>query len=116
MPVMTERKLLVIPSLLWRSLFVGDIPTIENIIQQWGIAKENSELFASMTLLRPHRLRKNQHKEKDKSAGQDLAQKSTYEQQVGLKERIRSMLESEELIPRVSICGSEVSECYKTRR
>ncbi|KAM0791476.1 hypothetical protein ACM66B_005929 [Microbotryomycetes sp. NB124-2] len=81
--------------LLWRSLFTGDIATVESIVQQWGIAKENSELFASMTLLRPHRLRKNQ----DREASKDKPQ-TRYDAQVGLKERIKSMLESEELIPR----------------
>ncbi|KAK4049505.1 hypothetical protein OIO90_005456 [Microbotryomycetes sp. JL221] len=87
--------------LLWRSLFTGDIATVENIVQKWGIAKENAELFSSMTLLRPHKLRKDnkerQSQQADNGAGQS---QSTYEQQVGLKERIRSMLEAEELIPR----------------
>lgn len=80
-------------SLLWRSLFVGDIAEIERIGQSWGIAKDNSDMLASATLLRPHRLRK-------KITADATASQTTYEQQTGLKDRLRAMLENEKLIPR----------------
>lgn len=51
-------------------------------------------MFASMTLLRPHHLRKKKESEKPKA-------QTTYEAQTGLKERFRSMLQNEQLIPRV---------------
>jgi aarF domain-containing kinase len=85
--------------LLWRSLFVADLSTIERIAQKWGIAKENSDMFASMTLLRPHRLRQKAQIVENNGAGKDL---SKYQAQTGLKDRLRSMLENEQLIPRVS--------------
>lgn len=85
--------------LLWRSLFVGDTAAIENIVEKWGIAKQNSDMFASMTLLRPHHLRRKP------TVAEKTEQKSTYDPQVGLKDRLRSMLESEELIPRVRSCA-----------
>lgn len=84
-------------SLLWRSLFVADLPTIERIAVSWGIAAENSDMLASATLLKPHRVRK----QTLNTDGTKIA-KTTYEQQTGLKDRLRSMLQSEELIPRVS--------------
>jgi peptidoglycan hydrolase CwlO-like protein len=55
-------------------------------------------MLASATLLKPHRVRKQANTEE----GKKLA-KSTYEQQTGLKDRLRSMLENEELIPRVRL-------------
>lgn len=55
-------------------------------------------MFASMTLLRPHQLRK-------KAPVAPAAEKSTYEAQTGLKDRLRSMLENEQLIPRVRLCS-----------
>ncbi|BGP16304.1 hypothetical protein JCM10213_006461 [Rhodosporidiobolus nylandii] len=80
--------------LLWRSLFTGDVAKIEDIAASWGIRRENSNIFASLTLLRPHKLRKTKaEEEKQKEV-------SAYDQQVGLKERLKTMLESEELIPR----------------
>ncbi|GAA6013806.1 hypothetical protein JCM10207_008198 [Rhodosporidiobolus poonsookiae] len=81
-------------SLLWASLFSGDVKTIEDIAVKWGIRRENSNIFASLTLLRPHKLRKKKNEEEQK---QEAAR---YDQGVGLKERIKNMLESEELIPR----------------
>jgi aarF domain-containing kinase len=54
-------------------------------------------MFASMTLMRPHRLRK-----KIEPAPGDAKDAPTkYEAQVGLKDRMRAMLENEQLIPRV---------------
>lgn len=52
-------------------------------------------MFASMTLLRPHHLRKNHQPAKDQTPV------SRYEAQTALKARLRSMLQNEELIPRV---------------
>ncbi|SCV72202.1 BQ2448_4896 [Microbotryum intermedium] len=108
--------------LLWRSLFVGDTKTIEGIVQSWGIAKEHSEIFASMTLLRPHRLNKEKSGAdgngsagasahgglKERKIGEKRKEEwgdrpkevSKYEQQNGLKERLRDMLQNQEQIPK----------------
>ncbi|KDE09314.1 ABC1 atypical protein kinase [Microbotryum lychnidis-dioicae p1A1 Lamole] len=104
--------------LLWRSLFVGDTKTIEGIVQSWGIAKEHSEMFASMTLLRPHRLNKEKgagaekvdgglkerklgEKRKEEWGEKDRPKEvSKYEQPNGLKERLRDMLQNQEKIPK----------------
>ncbi|GAA6034088.1 hypothetical protein JCM8097_000689 [Rhodosporidiobolus ruineniae] len=83
--------------LLWRSLFVGDVQKIEDIAASWGIRRENSNIFASLTLLRPHKLRRTKAEE---AAQKEKKAVSEYEAQVGLKERLKTMLESEELIPR----------------
>jgi hypothetical protein len=53
--------------------------------------------FASAILLRPFQV--NKHK-KDKQA--NVPEKTQYEQQVELKRRMKTMLENEQLIPRVS--------------
>jgi len=81
--------------LLWRSLFVGDVKSIENIAVNWGIRRENSDIFASLTLLRPHRLRKKSPEEQNKTTAV-----SRSEQQASLKERIKTMLAQEDLLPR----------------
>jgi hypothetical protein len=65
-----------------------------------GIACHQSDAdcrFASAILLRPFQV--NKHK-KDKQA--NVPEKTQYEQQVELKRRMKSMLENEQLIPRVS--------------
>ncbi|WWC64250.1 uncharacterized protein I303_106859 [Kwoniella dejecticola CBS 10117] len=78
---------------LWRSLFVLDVPKIETIARKWGIALD-ANMFASAILLRPFQVNKNK-KQKEK-----IPEKSQYEQQVELKERMKKMLENEQLIPR----------------
>lgn len=84
---------------LWRALFVLDTDTIERIAKSWGIA--NSNLFASATLLRPTTVKK-----EDKTAEQierekeGKKEKSAHQAQNELKERLRTMLENEQLIPR----------------
>ncbi|GAA6014657.1 hypothetical protein JCM11491_000184 [Sporobolomyces phaffii] len=85
---------------LWRSLFVGDVKAIEDIAVKWGIKRENSDIFASLTLLRPHKLKKQHEGEGQTEAEKKFGEQNRYEQQVGLKARIKTMLESEELIPR----------------
>jgi aarF domain-containing kinase len=52
--------------------------------------------FASAILLRPFQVNKN------KRAKAEEKPKTEYEQQVELKQRLKSMLENEQLIPRVS--------------
>jgi aarF domain-containing kinase len=86
---------------LWRSLFVGDVAAIEDIAVKWGIKRENSDIFASLTLLRPHKLKKQHENHEPTEAEKKFGEQTRYEQQVGLKARIKTMLESEELIPRV---------------
>nr|XP_019009613.1 Atypical/ABC1/ABC1-B protein kinase [Kwoniella pini CBS 10737]OCF48394.1 Atypical/ABC1/ABC1-B protein kinase [Kwoniella pini CBS 10737] len=78
---------------LWRSLFVLDVPKIETIARKWGIALD-ANMFASAILLRPFQVNKGK-KQKEK-----VPEKSQYEQQVELKERMKKMLENEQLIPR----------------
>ncbi|GAA5996651.1 ABC1 kinase family protein [Rhodotorula paludigena] len=85
--------------LLWRSLFVGDVKSIEDIAVSWGIRRQNSDIFASLTLLRPHRLRK-QLKEQQGGGEGKTPEQTRQEMQSTLKERLKTMLESEELIPR----------------
>lgn len=53
--------------------------------------------FASAILLRPFQVNKN----KKDATGQPEVAKSDYERQVELKTRLKSMLENEQLIPRV---------------
>ncbi|GAA5840258.1 hypothetical protein JCM9279_002327 [Rhodotorula babjevae] len=87
--------------LLWRSLFVGDVKSIEDIAVSWGIRRQNSDIFASLTLLRPHRLRKKPSSPEEQTPEErKSAAIARQEQQAGLKDRIKTMLESEELIPR----------------
>ncbi|KAL0247555.1 hypothetical protein I308_103625 [Cryptococcus tetragattii IND107] len=81
---------------LWRSLFVIDIPTIENIAKKWGIALDPN-LFASAILLRPFQVRKDKGRPKNDSKP---TEEDKYQQQVELKRRLKTMLENEQLIPR----------------
>ncbi|EIW66956.1 hypothetical protein TREMEDRAFT_34176 [Tremella mesenterica DSM 1558] len=77
---------------LWRSLFVLDVPKIEEIARGWGIALD-ANMFASAILLRPFQVVKNKSVISEKPL-------SAYEQQVELKRRFKTMLENEALIPR----------------
>ncbi|GAA6023072.1 hypothetical protein JCM8202_004662 [Rhodotorula sphaerocarpa] len=88
--------------LLWQSLFTGNVAEIENIAVNWGIRRQNSDIFASLTLLRPHRLHKKQEEEEAAKNGEGAKSEEQLrlEQRAGLKERLKTMLESEELIPR----------------
>ncbi|BGP24726.1 hypothetical protein JCM10295v2_003645 [Rhodotorula toruloides] len=86
--------------LLWQSLFTGDVRTIEDIAVKWGIRRQNSDIFASLTLLRPHRLRKKESEEEMTKEEREKRERDKFEQRAGLKERLKTMLESEELIPR----------------
>lgn len=89
--------------LLWQSLFTGNVSEIENIAVKWGIRRQNSDIFASLTLLRPHRLRKKREEDEARIAESGKTEQQVrLEQRAGLKERLKTMLESEELIPRVS--------------
>lgn len=86
---------------LWRALFVLDTNTIERIGKSWGIA--NSNLFASATLLRPTTIKKeksDEQIEKEKKERNESKEKSAHRAQEELKERLRGMLENEQLIPR----------------
>lgn len=83
-------------SLLWRSLFVMDTDTIDRITKSWGIA--NSDMFASATLLRPFHIKRKNKKSSSKQEPQ--LDPNSFEAQQGIKERLKSMLENEELLPR----------------
>ncbi|KAB5594595.1 5-methyltetrahydropteroyltriglutamate homocysteine S-methyltransferase [Ceratobasidium theobromae] len=80
---------------LWRSLFIGDLETIENIAEAWGIRRGNANLFSSAILLKPHRVQKYDADQDDHGAPQDH-----YSQQVMLKEKMKTFLEFQDLIPR----------------
>ncbi|WVQ94794.1 hypothetical protein IAU59_001877 [Kwoniella sp. CBS 9459] len=80
---------------LWRSLFVLDVPRIETIARKWGIALD-ANMFASAILLRPFQV--NKHKKGGKK--DETPEKTQYEQQLELKQRMKTMLENEQLIPR----------------
>lgn len=54
--------------------------------------------FASAILLRPSQVRKDKYKRHDTKV---VEEKTQYEQQVELKKRLKTMLENEQLIPRV---------------
>lgn len=92
---------------LWRSLFTLDIPSIERIAREWGIALDPN-MFASAILLRPFKVTPAEQQKKKEQQEQALAQaqggsggaKSDYDQQVELKSRIIHMLENEQLVPR----------------
>lgn len=79
---------------LWRALFVMDTDTIDRIGRSWGIA--NSNLFASATLLRPTTVKK----EDRPKPTVDADGKTAHQAQRELKERLKTMLENEQLIPR----------------
>jgi aarF domain-containing kinase len=70
------------------------MPTCELVIL---LRKNQADVrFASAILLRPFQVNKN------KRAKAEEKPKTEYEQQVELKQRLKSMLENEQLIPRVS--------------
>ena len=101
--------------MLWQSLFTGNVSEIENIAVKWGIRRQNSDIFASLTLLRPHRLRKKQEEERAKADGEQKTEEQIrLEQRVGLKERLKTMLESEELIPKVSLAATSFPRIPRT--
>ncbi|CAE6453877.1 unnamed protein product [Rhizoctonia solani] len=83
---------------LWRSMFVGDLETIEasTIAEAWGIRKGNANLFSSAILLKPHRVHKPDPSQEE---SQDVPT-DQYSQQVMLKEKMRTFLEFQDLIPR----------------
>jgi aarF domain-containing kinase len=83
---------------LWRALFVLDVDTIDRIAKSWGIA--NSNLFASATLLRPTTVKKEHKTPEQIEADKTAHKKSAHQAQEELKERLRTMLENEALIPR----------------
>lgn len=70
-----------------------DVPEIERIARNWGIAVD-ANMFASAILLRPFRV-------SEKKEAKEAPELSQYEQQVELKRRMKTMLENEQLIPRV---------------
>ncbi|KAG9101983.1 methionine-synthesizing 5- methyltetrahydropteroyltriglutamate--homocysteine methyltransferase [Ceratobasidium sp. 370] len=84
---------------VWRSLFVGDLETIENVAESWGIRKGNANLFASSILLRPHRIQKNEQSTNPEE-DHDEKQMDNFAQQAALKEKLRTFLEFQDLIPR----------------
>ncbi|WRT68836.1 uncharacterized protein IL334_005817 [Kwoniella shivajii] len=72
----------------------GKPQIIEGIAKKWGIAVD-ANMFASAILLRPFQVNKNK-----KNGKNVVPEKSQYEQQVEIKERMKKMLENEQLIPR----------------
>ncbi|KAH8925095.1 ABC1-domain-containing protein [Atractiella rhizophila] len=74
----------------WRSLFTGDMKSVEDISTSWGIG--NADMFASMTVLRPHKLNHGQKGE----ARSDTSQASPMD----AKSILKNLLQKEQLFPR----------------
>ncbi|CAE6405153.1 unnamed protein product [Rhizoctonia solani] len=68
----------------------------QNIAEKWGIRKGNANLFSSAILLRPHRVQKPDPSQQEH---QDVPS-DHYSQQVMLKEKMKTFLEFQDLIPR----------------
>ncbi|PKK75131.1 ABC1-domain-containing protein [Rhizophagus irregularis] len=81
-------------SLFWKSLFLMDTETINEICQEWGI--NDPEMFASATLMKPYNPKTALHI----ATNQKFSLKDAYEMQMALKERIKKFLSNTELIPR----------------
>ncbi|KDN51971.1 ABC1-domain-containing protein [Tilletiaria anomala UBC 951] len=79
---------------LWKSIFEGDIKTLDTITRQWGMGEEVSELFASATLLRPWR------KPKTTGEQEQLRKKTDLEIQQEMKDKIKNFLVHVELLPK----------------
>ena len=57
--------------------------------------------MASATLLRPFKSGRSKKKDDRKGISETM---STYDKHMNVKERLKTLLESEELVPRVSLC------------
>ncbi|TXT13586.1 hypothetical protein VHUM_00953 [Vanrija humicola] len=76
---------------LWRSLFVLDVPKVEEIGKRWGFGLDPN-MFASAILLRPAEIKKAEKKERKTM--------DKYHQQLEVKKQLKVILENEKFIPR----------------
>lgn len=74
--------------LLWKALFSLDEPTIRQIAQSWGIGSDQSDMFASLALLKPY------HRTGDK-----LAKLSKFERESLLADRFKSFFSDTDKFP-----------------
>ncbi|TPX32412.1 hypothetical protein SmJEL517_g04447 [Synchytrium microbalum] len=79
--------------LFWKSLFTGDIPSMERIAQSWGI--RDVQMLASSTLQRPWSPGKTIH-----SGDQRPSAKELFDMQVQAKERVKHFMKDTELLPK----------------
>jgi aarF domain-containing kinase len=77
----------------WKAMFTSDKQALSEICSSWGIRDAN--LFASATLMKPYNPDKAIH-----IAQFHQTSKEVYEMQVLLKEKIRTLLENTEKVPR----------------
>ncbi|KAF8681603.1 ABC1 family [Rhizoctonia solani] len=80
---------------LWRSLFIGDLDAIEASVLKYLLFKTRPHALAAI-LLRPHRVQKPDPSQQEH---QDVPT-DHYSQQVMLKEKMKTFLEFQDLIPR----------------
>jgi aarF domain-containing kinase len=78
--------------MLWKSLFIQDMETLERIASKWGI--KDVQLMASATLQRPYNPNKAIHIRSEAFNFADV-----YAMQVASKERVRAYLADTSLIP-----------------
>jgi len=84
---------------LWRGLITLDYSEVEGVAKEWGIGETG--LFASATLMRPVKLKRNG---KDNAGESELKRRwgemSEYERSVQLKEKLRMFLTDTDKIPK----------------
>ncbi|RHZ82009.1 hypothetical protein Glove_115g30 [Diversispora epigaea] len=80
--------------LLWKSLFIMDTETINQICKEWGIAE--SDLFISAQIMKPYKSQTAIHVSSTKS----VTLQDAYEMQMAIKDNIKKFLTDTELIPR----------------
>ena len=88
---------------LWKALMTLDYATVEGVAREWGIGEAG--LFASATLMKPVRLRRDggeQSGQGAESAGasEQWADMTEYERSVIMKEKLRRFLTDTDKIPK----------------
>ncbi|KIY72330.1 ABC1-domain-containing protein [Cylindrobasidium torrendii FP15055 ss-10] len=82
---------------LWRSLMTSDYNDVARIIRGWGVGLP--DFFASVTLMRPTRLKK-EDAAKHRLEMEEMARLSQYEQSVRLKAKLRDFLTDTDRMPK----------------
>ncbi|KAH9914834.1 ABC1-domain-containing protein [Fomitopsis serialis] len=83
---------------LWRGLITLDYGEVEAVAKEWGIGETG--LFASATLMRPVKLRRNGKDNAGESERRRWGEMSEYERSVQLKEKLRMFLTDTDKIPK----------------
>lgn len=84
---------------LWQALLLMDTPTVERIARSWGFAAQ-TDLFASATLLQPFKMHKKGEKSQKQQEESSSAPSNAYDSQRAFKDRLKTFLENEQLVPR----------------